>query len=199
MRNNETGEFELVVGNRQLLSGFFIGVVLLAVVFAMGYVVGQSSPRTAKLAVEAAAGAPAAVAETRPKPASPAAPPPVAAAPQPPVETAAPADEKPQPSTQPARDAQETPPAAAAPAAAASALVPQAELPAGSFWQLSAVRPPAAEVMRQTLRDKGFPVLLSPAPNNLVRVLVGPYTDTATMGRAKMDLEKAGFPTPIKK
>ena len=30
MRNNETGEFELVVGNRQLLSGFFIVVLLFA-------------------------------------------------------------------------------------------------------------------------------------------------------------------------
>ena len=29
MRNNDTGEFELVVGNRQLLSGFFIVVLLL--------------------------------------------------------------------------------------------------------------------------------------------------------------------------
>ena len=48
MRNNETGEFELVVGNRQLLSGFFIVVLLFAVAFAMGYVVGQNSPRTAK-------------------------------------------------------------------------------------------------------------------------------------------------------
>ena len=48
MRNNETGEFELVVGNRQLLSGFFIVVLLLAVAFAMGYVVGQNSPHSAK-------------------------------------------------------------------------------------------------------------------------------------------------------
>ena len=50
MRNNETGEFELVVGNRQLLSGFFIVVLLFAVAFAMGYVVGQNSPRSAKAA-----------------------------------------------------------------------------------------------------------------------------------------------------
>ena len=48
MRNNETGEFELIVGNRQLLSGFFIVVLLFAVAFAMGYVVGQNSPRSAK-------------------------------------------------------------------------------------------------------------------------------------------------------
>src|ERR1039457_4105979 len=72
MRNKETGEFELVVGDRQLLSGFFIGVLLLAVVFAMGYVLGQNSPRSTKLATEAVAantGAP-----NRPQPASPAEP-----------------------------------------------------------------------------------------------------------------------------
>ncbi len=50
MRNNETGEFELVVGNKQLLSGFFIVVLLFAVAFAMGYVVGQNTQRPAKLA-----------------------------------------------------------------------------------------------------------------------------------------------------
>jgi len=37
MRNNETGEFELVVGNRQLLSGFFIVVLLFAVSFAIQF------------------------------------------------------------------------------------------------------------------------------------------------------------------
>src|ERR1022692_2352069 len=52
MRNNETGEFELVVGNKQLLSGFFIVVLLFAVAFAMGYVVGQNTQRPAKLASE---------------------------------------------------------------------------------------------------------------------------------------------------
>ena len=31
MRNNETGEFELVVGNKQLLSGFFVVVVAVRV------------------------------------------------------------------------------------------------------------------------------------------------------------------------
>ena len=52
MRNNETGEFELVVGNKQLLSGFFIVVLLFAVAFAMGYVVGQNTQRPAKMASE---------------------------------------------------------------------------------------------------------------------------------------------------
>src|SRR5512138_761221 len=43
MKNNETGEFELVLGNRQLLSGFFIVVVLFGVFFTMGYIVGRHS------------------------------------------------------------------------------------------------------------------------------------------------------------
>src|SRR5260370_17910544 len=84
MRNNETGEFELVVGNKQLLSGFFIVVLLFAVAFAMGYVVGQSTQRPAKLASD---GAPASVANTaadsRPQPASPV-PAPVSSMPPPP-------------------------------------------------------------------------------------------------------------------
>src|SRR3954468_23604648 len=50
MRNNETGEFELIVGNRQLLSGFFIVVLLFAVAFALGYVVGQNTQRPVRMA-----------------------------------------------------------------------------------------------------------------------------------------------------
>src|SRR5260370_7993499 len=77
MRNNETGEIELVVGNRQLLSGFFIVVMLCAVAFALGDVVGQNSPRSAKLADQASsAGVSVTPSDSRPAPASP--PPPVA-------------------------------------------------------------------------------------------------------------------------
>jgi cell division septation protein DedD len=52
--------------------------------------------------------------------------------------------------------------------------------------------------MVKTLKDKGFPASLSQGPNNLMRVLVGPYTDTQSMGKAKTDLENAGF-HPIRK
>jgi len=40
---NEDGEFELILGNRQLMSVFFIVVILLGVFFAMGYIVGRNS------------------------------------------------------------------------------------------------------------------------------------------------------------
>src|SRR5215470_9021228 len=73
MRNNETGEFELVVGNRQLLSGFFIVVLLFAVSFAMGYVVGQNSPRGGKGQPETASAAPVSLTPADSRPQQPAA------------------------------------------------------------------------------------------------------------------------------
>src|SRR5690349_22968156 len=43
MPRNDEGEFELVLGNRQLLSGFFIVVILFGIFFTMGYIVGRHS------------------------------------------------------------------------------------------------------------------------------------------------------------
>jgi outer membrane biosynthesis protein TonB len=53
MPRNEEGEFELVLGNRQLLSVFLIVVVLLGIFFAMGYIVARYSyPSSATEVVE---------------------------------------------------------------------------------------------------------------------------------------------------
>jgi hypothetical protein len=209
MRNNETGEFELVVGNHQLLSAFFIVVLLFAVAFAMGYVVGQNSPRSAKVAPETAQPQPSSIpsqADSRPQPVGPSAQSPLqasgdgaaaetAAAAAAAPESAAPADGAPQPMTQPARDAQ----APSDPASASSTSpVPASALPAGSFWQVMAVAQADADLIAKTLKDKGFPVILSQGPNNLVRVLVGPYNDLQAMGKAKIDLENAGFLHPFR-
>lgn len=50
MARSEDGEFELVLGNKQLLSVFFIVVVLLGVFFTMGYIVGKNSASSEVLA-----------------------------------------------------------------------------------------------------------------------------------------------------
>jgi cell division septation protein DedD len=200
MKNIESGEFELVLGNRQLLSGFFIVVLLFGVAFAMGYIVGRNSAPSAKLQAEAAAAGPQSP-DARPEPARPGpAQPPAASADQPPQPGAdltpatQPPDAPPQPTTQPAQT-----PTQPTSAQALAELPAAADSPAGSFWQVIATaNRTSAEALLQSLRDKGFPVTLSPGPNNLVRVLVGPYTDTQAMGRAKTQLEDAGF-HPVRK
>src|SRR5712691_4953925 len=116
---NEYGEFELILGNRQLLSVFFIVVILLGVFFTMGYIVGRNSAPVAPDAADARKDTkPSAVdsSSRQPEPA------PVAGAPSlPPTETAArqpPATEAAKPAEPPRETkplkAQE--PAAAAPA-----------------------------------------------------------------------------------
>lgn len=192
MRNNDTGEFELVVGNRQLLSGFFIVVLLFAVAFAMGYVVGQNSPRSTKLGSEtAAANTPVPVPDaSRPAPAANAAPAdapkPADADAQPPADgsAAAPAEAEaaPHPTTQPARDTA---------AAKADAGTTTTQLAPGTYWQAIAVQQHEAEVMATGLREKGLSVVLSPGPKGLTRVLVGPYNNKEALGRAKTEIENA--------
>jgi cell division septation protein DedD len=205
MRNKETGEFELVVGDRQLLSGFFIGVLLLAVVFAMGYVLGQNSPRSTKVVADAVAtntGAP-----NRPMPASPAEHKADTTASTPATGDAAggaattpataAADAPPQPTTQPAHEPSApvaTPPPAPAPAAA------ETEPPNASYLQVTAsASRSSAEAVVKTLRESGFPAVLRAGPNNLTAVWVGPYTDRKPLAEAKTKLEKAGFKDMIVK
>src|SRR4051794_12419846 len=53
MKNEDTGEFELVLGNKQLLSGFFIVVILFGVFFTMGYIVGRNSAPSPRQAAAA--------------------------------------------------------------------------------------------------------------------------------------------------
>ena len=187
-RDSETGEFELVLGNGQLLSGLFIVVLLFAVFFALGYVVGQNSPRSAKLSDAAAAPS-----QDRPQPIAsqqPAAQPPTAAADTP----TQPAPDATAAAQEPSTTSAATPESSApAPAAAADS----SELPPGSYWQVMALKQADAEVVVRTLKDKGFPARMTPGRNNLTRVLVGPYEDTASMSKAKTELESAGF-HPIK-
>lgn len=209
MRNNETGEYELVVGNKQLLSGFFIVVLLCAVAFAMGYVVGENSH--IKPAETANASSPPKGTEPRPDAASPAPP-----APAPPRSEAAepPAGEPkdsaantpPQPTTRPARDVEPDTPKRKTPEPKPVAPEPKAapktapDGAPGQFWQVTATtNRDSAENLLQSLREKGFPATLSPGPNNFTRVLVGPYPDYASMGKAKTDLESAGFSKLVRK
>ena len=194
MRNKETGEFELVVGDRQLLSGFFIVVLLLAVVFAMGYVVGQNSPHSAK--TDTAASTTPVPAETHP---------PVGASAlatrrgaafhggaggrRLPTGRGRSAPAAHHPSR--ARRGSPSPPAAAEPAAAPAS---------GSYWQVMACKNPLdAQDLLQTLKDGGMPAFLRSESDNLAHLVVGPYSDTQSMAKAKSELESRFGLHPIRK
>jgi len=201
MKNNEAGEFELVLGNKQLLSGFFVVVILFAVFFVMGFIVGRNSSPQPKLAANSDAGGGAApVSQTRPQSASgstgAAVAAPAAQSPPPATEPASENLPKPatRPTTQPAREPvrpTETP--------APVAVTPAETVPGETYLQVMAVKQEEAEVVARTLKAKGFPTSLAPGLRGLTRVLVGPYTDTASLGKAKAELENSGFRPIVKR
>ena len=206
------GEYELVLGNRQLLSAFFIIVILFGVFFTMGYVVGRNSAPAS-----AASLPPATVASNqRPEAVSPGAAVPQSTAPAQsttPVQSAAPppaVEEAKEPAPadkfqkkQPAHEITvrpASPPAKKAEPTAVGGLVAVNPGPGTMFLQVAAVAQPQAGVVVDTLKQKGFPVKLAPGPNaTLFRVMVGPFADAATLGTAKADLESAGFHPLVRK
>jgi hypothetical protein len=210
---NDEGEFELVLGNKQLISVFVIVVVLLGVFFSMGYIVGRNSPvaatetaRNDKPKPDHEPDAPDAAAplddpstpatdstssgETAPSapPQSnrPAQSPPASSRTQPPAVR----EVKPKPSPVP-------PPAApehAAPIHASGAGDPAS----GQYWQVVATARPDAEIIAEALGKKGFHVVLAPAPKDgIFRVLVGPLSDAPALATTRTGLESAGFKNPI--
>jgi cell division septation protein DedD len=176
MKNKETGEFELLIGNGQIISGFFILALLLAVFFAMGFIVARAKYQQEPATASALSSTP--TTETRVPAAAPETP--AAKPPEDARVAALPPDAKPEKTEPPPPDP-----------------VP-AETAQGTYWQISATaNQEAIRALQQTIKDMGLPVTLSPGPNKLTRVLVGPYTDTSTMAKVKAQLENAGL-SPIK-
>jgi cell division septation protein DedD len=196
MAKNEEGDFELILGNRQLLSVFFIVVVLLGVFFTMGYIVGRNSPLTTAEAtpgekVDKKEPKPMVVdsAGTRESPAPPKEAPKEAAPPVP-TETAAqrPAESKPAAKPEPVK----TEPVKPKPEPVKSAPV---DRPSGTYLQLAATTQREADIEVDVLRRKGFRAMSAEIPEKpgTFRVLVGPIPDGDT-NKMKTDLQNAGFP-----
>jgi cell division septation protein DedD len=208
---NEDGEFELILGNRQLLSVFFIVVILLGVFFTMGYIVGRNSTplggteiassrkgETKPLVVES----PAHDAASLPA-ASPSSAPPSATAPQV-AET--PKASEPPPRPEPSRaetakaKASESKPEAKPrepekPAAAAPSSSGAQPATGETYLQLAATSQREADILVDVLRKKGFKSRSAEIPEKAgtYRVLVGPL-DPADINRMRADLQGAGFP-----
>lgn len=221
MYENDGGkeERELVLGNKQLLGIFFVATLLCGIFFAMGYVVGGNSAKAgAAAAATAPDGAPAAATDgKREEPQAPpgantsndtasATPPsgymgsplpaaeprvadnPAAAGAQPPS-VPAPREATP---TAPALPAKKPTAEAAAPAPAAVYVsVPEKGT---SYWQVTAVGRPAADVLVTSLRERQLPAILAESSNpKLFRVLVGPYRSQPALADAKRKLTDLSF------
>jgi len=216
---NEYGEFELVLGNRQLVSVFLIVVILLGVFFSMGYIVGRNSS-PADVAKSATPGNPivvpkateqdgsatpaaadenkAASDDSKPSPAAGTTPIPI----PPPAAVQA---EKPKPSPVPAQNESAEKDKSAAPAKPKPADKPGegprmaiSEPAPGQYWQVLAGERPDAELIAEALTKKGMKALLAPAPKEgYYRVLVGPFDSPANMAEMRTSLESAGFKNPI--
>jgi DedD protein len=182
------GEKELVLGNKQLISLFFVVVALCGVFFAMGYMIGRN---TSKLVSANPDGSGAAAASSTV---------PQSHDSEPPRETSS--DETATPTQTPAQPG--TPPPASAPADAqpsastqtqAAQDTPPAPEVGGAMWlQVTALRRADADNLVKTLREQNFPVVLAESSKpDLFRVMVGPYHQTADVADAKARLKALGF------
>jgi cell division septation protein DedD len=180
---------ELVLGNKQLISLFFVVVALCGVFFAMGYMIGRNSGKTTTLTGDG------------PGPNSSSNPPGTSQRqqPEPPRETATPT---PDPATPP-------PALSDTPAAPSASTKPARDNPAqqpydakavstpetgASYLQVTALPRADADGVVKTLRDQSFPTILAASSKDgLFRVLVGPYHQTSDLADAKSRLKAMGF------
>ena len=203
MPKNEDGEFELVLANRQLLSVFFIVVILLGVFFTMGYIVGRNSaPVTVDVASARKADSKPMVVESPAKQDSPSptstptetAPPTATQQQQQPPPEEAKVEPKPEPVKEkpPTRKEKEAKAKEAKQEKAAPSAPPQA---GQTYLQLVATAKAEADVMVDLLHKKNFKAVAVEIPEKpgTYRVFVGPLAD-GTLNKTKSDLQASSFP-----
>jgi cell division septation protein DedD len=197
---------EYVLGTKQLLSAFFVVVALLGVFFTAGYIIGRNTGPKATTSSDASAnsspGAQAAE-RTASRGAEPVTEPPASEITPPPSAPASTAKPKVIDPVQ-ASEAKPTPkPPAEAKPAPAPEVVNAVTSQVGSghmYLQLMAVKRPVADNMVKLLKGRGYPALLGESSKpELFRVLVGPFTDMASLAKTKSGLKSAGFESVIAK
>jgi cell division septation protein DedD len=199
---NEDGEFELVLGNRQLLSVFFLMALLLGICFVLGFIVGRSAgPALSAGSLSPAVPLPARPTTPEPEPpavrALPPEPEPAPVSTMPQAEPEPPRAElaKPEPArTEPPKAEVPRPPAPKAEAAKLPPAIGQ-PIPGRIYLQLSATDQDKAGIMADLLRSKNLPGFAAPIPERpgLYRVLVGPLSENAVQDM-RAQLKAHGFP-----
>jgi cell division septation protein DedD len=186
------GEKELILGNKQLISLFFVVVALCGVFFAMGYMVRGNTLKGSVAATDTSAAQGGDTIKRQ--------------QPEPPRETAdagsVPQSEDAPTVTHPAEDAGAAPPAdnsstEAKPPVTAEAKPETAESGA-TYVQVVALPRPEAESTVRTLLEQHLPAAIAASSKEgLFRVRVGPYHTTADVADAKAKLKTLGFSNTI--
>ena len=214
---------DLVLGGRHLVGIFALLVVVLGIVFTLGYLLGRSryedqlraavATGAGETAVGSAVGAgpapgasPGASAgrTDSPPPADwdfyrsnepPKSPERLTAAPSPrPVTAPVQPVESPAAKSAPVRPAK---PAARTAAPPGSALIPQGAI---TLQVAALLREADALALAQALQEKKFPAIVTtPAADRYYRVQVGPYPDTKSANTARRELEKQGFKSIVRR
>lgn len=194
MPSRQDEEFELVLGNKQLLSLFFVVVVLFAVFFSFGYTVGFSRGQQDRVIAATSIPAPEpemadvripdTLLEDAPKPREVLSPPPA------PVKS-----EPPEPAAKPAPP----PEKAAAPAAPAAAT--GAQIARGIHVQVAALRVRSdAQLLVSKLKDKQYPVALyDKGGDGWHRVVVGPFASVNEAKDAQNRMRADGLQTILRR
>lgn len=190
MAVREEGEFELILGNRQLLSVLFIVVVLLGVFFAMGFLAGRST--NASSASAKGSGDPA----DRPRivePAQPASKPVAESRPPEQASTAATTEPAKPKVGQAANDVPPPPPVSRPVTGGGFTEAP----PAGTYLQAAATRREDAEAMLGLLKQDGLSGYVAPSPKaDMFRVLIGPLAGNEEVAAAREKLGSRGIKQP---
>ena len=191
--SQEDGEFELILGNKQLLSVLFIIIVLLGVFFAMGFLAGRSTSQTASSPAKGTPGSPLVV-----EPDRSAAAPDVGKGLAPgEVATGAPAKEPRQPKA-PVVEAKKEPakPAPAKPAPIGGFVETP---PVGTYLQVAATRRADAETLLGQLSKESLRGFVTPSPKGpeICRVIVGPVEDADRISATREKLKKLGIDNVI--
>lgn len=192
MPAKEEEEFELVLGNKQLLSLFFVVVVFFAAFFSVGYTVGYGHGESSRSAPTAQAETaepeasdevllPDALLKKAPEPE----PPPKATA------VAARAAAKPAPAPKRERPKAPAPKPAPKPAVEGS----------GYHLQVAALRVDKdAKLLAAKLEGKGYPAAVDSARGDgWFRVIVGPFSSKEAAQGYRAKLRSDGFDTILRK
>lgn len=186
----DEGEFELILGNRQIIAVFIIVLFLMGLFFSIGFLAGRRSAAGADAAGRQPANIPITVDATRqPSAAEPA---PTPEKDESPSKSAAAAPE----ASQPQQQSQRTEPA---PQPKPQTPVPSRlfvdQPPPGTYLQAAATQRADAEAMLSYIIGKtGLPGYVTPSPKSpeLCRVLIGPLSGNEQMADARSKLGALG-------